>query len=240
MRDEKSIDWFLLRFIFFCFYSLLFPFQTWWTLISVLNGADGSGRSYNLQVKTPEEPFEELTDMNAVYIWVLSMSIYSFYFSLLLVYIFRFSFFISHIFCACRCNFPFNHSISDTLSHPSRLELCIIIISPHHCSYSFTMWTTLQFLLIHIHENLAFSFACSNFKRYHFPLSIIKECSSTSFQSSSHAIELWWFSLSAETWGFDFRLLEYMIGQTWTFDFVLLKLIPWFFWFLCFVARERI
>ncbi|KAN0065898.1 hypothetical protein ACQY0O_001031 [Thecaphora frezii] len=42
--------------------------QAWWTLISVLNGADGSGRTYDLQVKTPEEPFEALTDLSAVYI----------------------------------------------------------------------------------------------------------------------------------------------------------------------------
>lgn len=58
-----------------------------------------------------------------------------------------------------------------------------------------------------------------------------------SFQSSSQAIRLWWSSLWAETWEFEFRLLEYMIGQTWTFDFFLWKLTPWFFWFLCFVAR---
>ncbi|PWZ03775.1 hypothetical protein BCV70DRAFT_225098 [Testicularia cyperi] len=42
--------------------------QAWWTLISVLNGADRTGRSYDLQVKTPEEPFEALTDLNAVYL----------------------------------------------------------------------------------------------------------------------------------------------------------------------------
>ena len=42
--------------------------QAWWTLISVLNGADRTGRCYDLQVKTPEEPFEALTDLNAVYL----------------------------------------------------------------------------------------------------------------------------------------------------------------------------
>ncbi|EPQ31030.1 uncharacterized protein PFL1_01219 [Pseudozyma flocculosa PF-1] len=42
--------------------------QAWWTLISVLNGADRTGRTYDLQVKTPEEPFEALTDLGAVYI----------------------------------------------------------------------------------------------------------------------------------------------------------------------------
>lgn len=42
--------------------------QAWWTLISVLNGADRSGRAYDLQVKTKDEPFEALTDLNAVYL----------------------------------------------------------------------------------------------------------------------------------------------------------------------------
>lgn len=42
--------------------------QAWWTLISVLNGADRTGRCYDLQVKTPEEPFEALTDLNAVFL----------------------------------------------------------------------------------------------------------------------------------------------------------------------------
>ncbi|PWN51065.1 hypothetical protein IE53DRAFT_368369 [Violaceomyces palustris] len=42
--------------------------QAWWTLISVLNGADRSGRTYDLQVKTLDEPFEALTDLSAVYI----------------------------------------------------------------------------------------------------------------------------------------------------------------------------
>ena len=42
--------------------------QAWWTLISVLNGADRTGRTYDLQVKTLEEPFEALTDLSAVYI----------------------------------------------------------------------------------------------------------------------------------------------------------------------------
>ncbi|SNX87248.1 uncharacterized protein MEPE_05958 [Melanopsichium pennsylvanicum] len=42
--------------------------QAWWTLISVLNGADGTGRCYDLQVKATEEPFEALTDLNAVYL----------------------------------------------------------------------------------------------------------------------------------------------------------------------------
>uniref|UniRef100_V5EQU8 Uncharacterized protein n=2 Tax=Kalmanozyma brasiliensis (strain GHG001) TaxID=1365824 RepID=V5EQU8_KALBG len=42
--------------------------QAWWTLISVLNGADRTGRSYDLQVKSEEEPFEALTDLNAVYL----------------------------------------------------------------------------------------------------------------------------------------------------------------------------
>ncbi|KAJ1026921.1 hypothetical protein NDA16_002214 [Ustilago loliicola] len=42
--------------------------QAWWTLISVLNGADRTGRSYDLQVKALEEPFDALTDLNAVYL----------------------------------------------------------------------------------------------------------------------------------------------------------------------------
>lgn len=42
--------------------------QAWWTLISVLNGADRTGRSYDLQVKAEEEPFDALTDLNAVYL----------------------------------------------------------------------------------------------------------------------------------------------------------------------------
>lgn len=42
--------------------------KAWWTLIAVLNGADRSGRTYDLQVKTLEEPFEALTDFNVVYI----------------------------------------------------------------------------------------------------------------------------------------------------------------------------
>ncbi|CBQ73433.1 conserved hypothetical protein [Sporisorium reilianum SRZ2] len=42
--------------------------QAWWTLISVLNGADRTGRSYDLQVKSLEEPFEALTDLSAVYL----------------------------------------------------------------------------------------------------------------------------------------------------------------------------
>lgn len=42
--------------------------QAWWTLISVLNGADRTGRSYDLQLKALEEPFDALTDLNAVYL----------------------------------------------------------------------------------------------------------------------------------------------------------------------------
>ena len=42
--------------------------QAWWTLISVLNGADRTGRSYDLQVKSLEEPFEALNDLSAVYL----------------------------------------------------------------------------------------------------------------------------------------------------------------------------
>ena len=42
--------------------------QAWWTLISVLNGADRTGRSYDLQVKSLEEPYEALTDLGAVYL----------------------------------------------------------------------------------------------------------------------------------------------------------------------------
>lgn len=41
--------------------------QAWWTLISVLNGADRSGRWYDLQVKTPDDTFEHLQH-NSVYI----------------------------------------------------------------------------------------------------------------------------------------------------------------------------
>ena len=43
-------------------------FQAWWTLIAVLNGADRSGRWYNLQVKADEESFADLTDMSSVYV----------------------------------------------------------------------------------------------------------------------------------------------------------------------------
>jgi hypothetical protein len=42
--------------------------QAWWTLIAVLNGADGSGRALDLQVKAAEEPFSALEDMNCFYI----------------------------------------------------------------------------------------------------------------------------------------------------------------------------
>ncbi|GAC97629.1 wd and tetratricopeptide repeat protein [Pseudozyma hubeiensis SY62] len=42
--------------------------QAWWTLISVLNGADRTGRSYDLQVKSLEEPFDALNDLSAVYL----------------------------------------------------------------------------------------------------------------------------------------------------------------------------
>lgn len=42
--------------------------QAWWTLIAILNGADRSGRSYDLQVKSFEEPFAALTDPKSVYI----------------------------------------------------------------------------------------------------------------------------------------------------------------------------
>lgn len=41
--------------------------QAWWTLISVLNGADRSGRWYNLQVKEPNDTFDGL-DLSSVYI----------------------------------------------------------------------------------------------------------------------------------------------------------------------------
>ncbi|WFC99514.1 hypothetical protein MYAM1_002259 [Malassezia yamatoensis] len=34
--------------------------QAWWTLISVLNGADRTGRWYDLQVKTPNDTFDDL------------------------------------------------------------------------------------------------------------------------------------------------------------------------------------
>lgn len=42
--------------------------QAWWTLIAILNGADRTGRSYDLQVKSFEEPFAALTDPRSVYI----------------------------------------------------------------------------------------------------------------------------------------------------------------------------
>ena len=42
--------------------------QAWWTLIAVLNGADGSGRALDLQVKAAEEPFAALDDMDSIYI----------------------------------------------------------------------------------------------------------------------------------------------------------------------------
>lgn len=41
--------------------------QAWWTLIAVLNGADRSGRWYDLQVKAPNDSFEDL-DLSSVYI----------------------------------------------------------------------------------------------------------------------------------------------------------------------------
>ncbi|KDN42291.1 hypothetical protein K437DRAFT_257920 [Tilletiaria anomala UBC 951] len=42
--------------------------QAWWTLIAILNGADRSGRPYDLQVKSYEEPFSVLTDERSVYL----------------------------------------------------------------------------------------------------------------------------------------------------------------------------
>lgn len=42
--------------------------QAWWTLIAVLNGADGSGRPLDLQVKAAEEAFSALDDLNCIYI----------------------------------------------------------------------------------------------------------------------------------------------------------------------------
>ncbi|WFC94829.1 hypothetical protein MBRA1_001465 [Malassezia brasiliensis] len=41
--------------------------QAWWVLIAVLNGADRSGRWYDLQVKTPQDTFENL-EHTSVYI----------------------------------------------------------------------------------------------------------------------------------------------------------------------------
>ncbi|PWN88286.1 hypothetical protein FA10DRAFT_268489 [Acaromyces ingoldii] len=44
-------------------------FQAWWTLIAALNGADGSGRNFNLQVKAYDEPFDHLLkDHDSVYL----------------------------------------------------------------------------------------------------------------------------------------------------------------------------
>lgn len=42
--------------------------QAWWTLIATLNGADRTGRWFNLQVKDPSEPYTDLQDMSSVYI----------------------------------------------------------------------------------------------------------------------------------------------------------------------------
>lgn len=42
--------------------------QAWWTLIATLNGADRTGRWFNLQVKDPSEPYADLQDMSSVYI----------------------------------------------------------------------------------------------------------------------------------------------------------------------------
>ncbi|UZJ56930.1 hypothetical protein CBS101457_006250 [Exobasidium rhododendri] len=42
--------------------------QAWWTLIAVLNGADGLGRAIDLQVKAAEEPFSALDDLQSIYI----------------------------------------------------------------------------------------------------------------------------------------------------------------------------
>lgn len=42
--------------------------QAWWTLIAVLNGADGTGRALDVQLKAEEEPFEALTDPDAVFL----------------------------------------------------------------------------------------------------------------------------------------------------------------------------
>jgi hypothetical protein len=42
--------------------------QAWWTLISILNGADGSSRALDLQVKAAEEPFSALDDIKCFYI----------------------------------------------------------------------------------------------------------------------------------------------------------------------------
>lgn len=36
------------------------PWQAWWTLLAVLNGADRSGRWYDFQVKAPDDSFDEL------------------------------------------------------------------------------------------------------------------------------------------------------------------------------------
>ena len=42
--------------------------QAWWTLISVLNGADRTGRAFDLQIKAVDEPFAALDDLSSVYI----------------------------------------------------------------------------------------------------------------------------------------------------------------------------
>ncbi len=42
--------------------------QGWWTLIAILNGADRTGRAFDLQVKAYDESFDVLTDMRNIYI----------------------------------------------------------------------------------------------------------------------------------------------------------------------------
>lgn len=42
--------------------------QAWWTLIAILNGADRSGRAYDLQFKSYEEPFSVLNDIKSIYL----------------------------------------------------------------------------------------------------------------------------------------------------------------------------
>lgn len=41
--------------------------QAWWTLIAILNGADGTDRALDVQLKAEEEPFSALNDLGAVY-----------------------------------------------------------------------------------------------------------------------------------------------------------------------------